>query len=228
MPFLILAVFPLRAQETKLESAEPVFNRPHPTHSQNVDEPSLISASQFLAQQKKKEQKMQRILKDLEKEPSVDRLIAEALSVADAGGARSTMWQKSVRRAPILPRLKVSVGVDLERDESLDRYQDDPDRWGADTDRDFGIQLTAQWELPDLIYNPDELKVYNTLSNRAERREAVISMIIGYYFERRRLQILAAMASEATLESKIERSIRLKELTAIIDALTGGALTRNL
>ncbi|MBN2340859.1 MAG: hypothetical protein JXX29_17555 [Deltaproteobacteria bacterium] len=161
-------------------------------------------------------------------EPSLNMLIASALRYAEAGGGRSDRWAVAVRRSPVLPTLKISVGYDLERDESLDRTQDDPDRWGADADNDFGIQATAQWELADLIYHPDELKVYQTLSHRAERREEIIALIIGYYFERQRLQLTLTLRPPATIEETVEQTFRLKELTALIDALTGGTLSRNL
>jgi hypothetical protein len=134
---------------------------------------------------------------------------------------------RSVRWSAVLPVLKVTVEQDMERDESLDRYQDEPDRWGADTDKDLGFQASAQWNLPELIFNPDEVRVYSALANRASRREAVATVLVGYYFERRRLKVLALVAPEQDTAKALERAIRVEELTALIDALTGGLLSRN-
>ena len=167
-------------------------------------------------------------LKRLEKEPTLDALIAAALKQANADVESVRSWQRRVRLSPMLPTVKVSVGYDLERDESLDRTQEDPDRWGADTDRDLAMQLTAQWEFDKLIFHPDELKIYNALADRAERREAVITMIIAYWFERRQLQLTLAVRPPKDVTEKNRITLRMKELGACIDALTGGALTRNL
>lgn len=180
------------------------------------------------AAKKEMQQRLTHALKKLEHEPSVDAVIAAALKYGQANIETGRIWQRHVKRAPLLPTLKVSLGYDLERDESLDRYQNQPDRWGADTDNDLGFQVTAQWELDKLIFNPDELKVYNARADRAQRREAIISLIVGYYFERRRLQLLEAVQPETDLEKQIARQIRLKELTVVIDALTGGVLAFNL
>jgi hypothetical protein len=139
-------------------------------------------------------------------------------------GARS--WQRRVRLSPILPSIKFSVGYDLEHDESLDRTQVDPDKWGADTDRDLELQATAEWDFSKLVYHPEELKVQTALARRADRREELLTMLIGYWFERRQIQILLAVRPPRNLETRIQQTLRLEELTACIDALTGGRLTR--
>jgi len=160
-------------------------------------------------------------------EPELPALLRAALRRADADSEGADGWMRSVRWSAVLPVLKVTVEQDMERDESLDRYQDEPDRWGADTDKDLGFQASAQWNLPELIFNPDEVRVYSALANRASRREAVATVLVGYYFERRRLKVLTLVAPEQDAAKALERIIRIEELTALIDALTGGLLSRN-
>lgn len=172
-----------------------------------------------------------RIASALEKlagEPTLRELQRAALRLADADVESAEGWMGSTNWSAVLPVVKVVAEHDLERDESLDRYQDEPDRWGADTDRDLGFQVSAQWNLPELVFNSDEVRVYSALANRASRREALLTTLVGYYFERRRLQLMELLQPATNLEQSLERRMRIEELRAYIDALTGGLLSRNL
>lgn len=167
-------------------------------------------------------------LATMEGEASLRELQQAALRRADADIGGSRHWVSATRWSAVLPVLKVTVEQDMERDESLDRYQDEPDRWGADTDRDLGFQVSAQWNLPELIFNPDEMRVYSSLANRAARREALMTVLVGYYFERRKLIVTRLVSPPSDPTAALEQDIRIAELTALIDALTGGRLSSNL
>lgn len=165
--------------------------------------------------------------------PDADRLLAGHGGVlflrrADADPERSKGWMRTTNLSQILPRFKVTVDYDLEHDESLDRDQVKPDKWGADTDRDLELQLSAQWELSRLVFNPDEVRVYGALANRAQRRESLLAALVGYYYERRKLQLTAIVDPPTELADVVELRLRVDELTAMIDALTGGLLSRTL
>lgn len=172
--------------------------------------------------------RIERALSSLAGEPSLRELERAALRLADADAEGADGWMGSANWSAVLPVVKVVAEHDLERDESLDRYQDEPDRWGADTDRDLGFQVSAQWNLPELVFNPDEVRIYGALANRATRREALLTTLVGYYFERRRLQLAELLQPAPDLARELERRMRVEELTAVIDALTGGLLARTL
>jgi len=171
---------------------------------------------------------IERALARLADEPSLRELERAALRLADADAEGANGWMGTANWSAVLPVVKLVAEHDLERDESLDRYQDEPDRWGADTDRDLGFQVSAQWNLPELVFNPDEVRIYGALANRATRREALLTTLVGYYFERRRLQLAELLQPAPDLVAALERRMRIDELTAVIDALTGGLLTRTL
>ncbi|MCK9463881.1 MAG: hypothetical protein M0R80_30050 [Proteobacteria bacterium] len=161
-------------------------------------------------------------------EPSLAALERAALRRADADAESVRRLPASVHAAAALPAIKLSVDRDVGRDESLDRYQDEPDRWGADTDRGIGLSASAEWKLNELVFDPDEVRVYDLLGDRADRREALLTMLVGAYFERRQLLLTELLLPATTAEEAIARRIRIDELTAVIDALTGGLLSRNL
>ncbi|MDJ0765154.1 MAG: hypothetical protein QNJ97_19395 [Myxococcota bacterium] len=169
---------------------------------------------------------IQKVLHRFSTEPSLSELKQAALRYQDADLDTASRWRSAPNRAAMLPTVKVVFAHDLERDESLDRYQDEPDRWGADTDRDLGVQVWAQWRLDELIFNADEVRVWHALADRASRREAVLMSLVGYYFERRKLQIKQMLEPPIDLVEQVELTLRITELTAALDALTGGYFSR--
>ena len=56
-------------------------------------------------------------------------------------------------------------------------------------------------------------------------RDDVLDEVTRLYFERRRLQINLFLDPPKELKDKIEKDLRLQELTAGVDALTGGYLS---
>ena len=162
----------------------------------------------------------------LRKEPTFDALKNAALRLAAADIARTRHLLRQASLQAILPTFKFTAGLDLERDESLNKQESVQDKWGAKTDRDLGFQITAQWKLSDLIFHADTLRVHTSLSMRASDREKLIQLLAGYVFERRKLILTTAAAQESDLRRSVEMQVRIEELTAIIDALTGGMLSR--
>ena len=161
-------------------------------------------------------------------EPKLERLKSAALKLADADVEGARGWMRATNWVAVLPVVKFTAEHDMERDESLDRYQDEPDRWGADTDRDLGLQVSAQWNLGEIVFNPDEVRVYSALANRAARREALLSVLVSYYFERRKLQLTELVSPASNPMAALDKRMRIEELTSLIDALTGGLLSRYL
>lgn len=161
-------------------------------------------------------------------EPSLAALEHAALLRADADSDSVRWLAAAVHVAAALPTIKLTADRDVSRDENLDRYQDEPDRWGADTGRGIGMGVSAEWKLQELVFDSDEVRVYDLLGDRADRREALLTLLVGTYFERRRLMLTELLVPAATTGEAIERRTRIDELTAVIDALTGGLLSRNL
>jgi hypothetical protein len=167
-------------------------------------------------------------MRSLAHEPTLQELERAALRVADADAAETRRWHRTPRLSAMLPTLKLTSDYDIGRDEALDRYQDEPDRWGADTDRAMGFQASCQWHLNELVFNADEVKVYNALADRAARREGILNLLIGYYFERRRLQLEGLLLPPGDIGEALDREMRIRQLTASIDALTGGLLSSKI
>jgi len=59
-----------------------------------------------------------------------------------------------------------------------------------------------------------------------ELREDLLNEVTRLYFERRRVQISLGLNDAVDVQGKIEAEMRISELTALIDASTGGEFSR--
>ena len=88
--------------------------------------------------------------------------------------------------------------------------------------------VRAQWDLDRLVFNPDELRVANQTVDLVRLRESVMDQVTKLYFERRRLQVENDLAPAADVAGKVRKELRLQELVADIDGLTGGFFSKKL
>ena len=93
-------------------------------------------------------------------------------------------------------------------------------------DWELGIHL--EWELSDLIFSRNELSAAREAMRMNSLREKVLMQVTHDYFERRRLQIAGKLGKSENIEAEVTRSIRVEELTANLDAMTGGRFSTRL
>jgi hypothetical protein len=156
------------------------------------------------------------------------RAAATALALAEPDRARSLVSR--ARWAALLPELRVRLDRRFTRTESLDlgRSATDPlaTPVGVDSINDLRYEWRATWDLGRIVFNPDEVGASSHALRMAEVRREIETVVIRLYFERRRLkaEALASDASEGTPSARVE--IRIQELEAELDALTGEAFSR--
>jgi hypothetical protein len=153
---------------------------------------------------------------------------ATALALAEPDRARSMLGR--ARWAALLPELRVRLDRRYSRTESLDLGQSAADPLatpvGVDSINDMRYEWRATWDLGRIVFNPDEVGASTHALRMAEVRRELETVVIRLYFERRRLkaEALATDASDGAPGVRVE--IRIQELEAELDALTGGAFSR--
>jgi len=134
------------------------------------------------------------------------------------------------RWAALLPELRVRYDRRLSRTESLDLGREATDPLatpvGVDSINEMRYECRATWDLGRIVFNPDEVGASTHALRMAEVRREIETVVIRLYFERRRLkaEALASDASEGMPAVRVD--IRIQELEAELDALTGGAFSR--
>lgn len=159
---------------------------------------------------------------------SVLRQAAAALILAEPERAQAMLTR--VRLAGWLPELRLLVERRLNRAESVDLgTAADPSSLapvGIDTANDVRYQARATWDLGRIVFNPDEIAVEGQALRAGDARREIEALIIRLYFERRRLKLESLGADDSDMPSASRRDLRIAEIEAELDALTGGAFTR--
>ena len=156
------------------------------------------------------------------------REAATAQVLAEPERARSLIVR--ARLAGWLPEVRLMVDRRFARTESVDLGTSSDATAlapvGIDSNNDVRYEARATWDLSKLVFNPDEVSAQFQALRSADTRREIESLVIRLYFERRRLKVEAAAADDTDMPSVARREIRIAEVEAELDALTGGAFSR--
>lgn len=161
-------------------------------------------------------------------EPSIAQIQQAAVRYAEVHPGKIEEWRKAAARKAFLPT--VSFDYDLSRDQTVDLDRGgtaDPDVYiVGPEEQSRGWSVGVSWDLGELIWNGDQTSIDTRSRLMVELRDDILTQVTHLYYERRRLQVEMALAPMRDLPVRLEKEIRLEELTAGIDALTGGYLSK--
>jgi len=166
------------------------------------------------------------ILKKFEDEPAISDIQEAAIKYAEVHPDKIKEWRSAAEKKALLPN--VSVG--------LDRYITDYWHWDSGTNPDTLQKgkdaviwdISMSWDLGDLIWSSDQTSIDTRSKLMVELRDDIMNEVTRTYFERRRLQIDLFASPPKDLKLSLEKELRLQELTADIDALTGNYFSGHL
>jgi photosystem II stability/assembly factor-like uncharacterized protein len=176
----------------------------------------------FLAHENMERKEVGSFIGKASPEPSVREVHKMAIDYAEVSPEKIKRWRGGARWKAIMPR--VSLGFSRSVDDNVEIYKNSTlsyvVRGPEEVDTDWGIDLT--WDLSDLIWNDSQTSIDVRSKLMVQLRDEVLEEVTRLYFERKR--ILAEL-DEAGFEGEKklrEKRLRIEELTAHIDALTGG------
>lgn len=158
-------------------------------------------------------------------EPTIQQVHRWAIDYAEVDPEKIKSWRTAARKRAILPDL--SIGLDRADGEYL--------HWDTGTNpdtlvkgRDFvNWDISLSWDLGDLVWNTDQTTIDSRSKAMVELREDVLDQVTRLYFERCRLQAeLAALVEPGS--AMLDKQLRVEELTALLDAFTGGKFSRKM
>lgn len=148
-------------------------------------------------------------------------------------------WLKASKRAFLLPSMSLTYRKELdlmERDEWADvdtetkAWQDEWER-REDTvtgENDDTYQVSLRWRLDKLVMSSEQIRVISESQDVVKLRDKVLDEVTRLYFDRRRLQVDLLLNPAGDLKKQLEDELRLQEMTANLDALTGGSFSASL
>lgn len=161
-------------------------------------------------------------------EPSIREVQEAAARNVDVNPERMRSWRSRSRLAALAPGIRAEYRYVGQFDQRLKAGGD-----AADTQQDtFGTQhrplARVDWDLNRLVFNPDELRVSSEISSLVRLRESVLNQATKIYYERRRLQVELDLTPPTDVSNRVRKELRLQELVADLDSLTGGFFSKKL
>jgi hypothetical protein len=153
----------------------------------------------------------------------------EAVARALVEPERARSYVSRAGHAAWLPELRVLMNRRLGRSESLDVPSGGSvgtGPLGLDTANDVRYEARATWDLSKLVFSTEEIAAVTAALRMADLRREVESLANRLYFERRRLKMEPVQSP--TTDPRARRELRVEELEAELDAMSGGAFTRCL
>ena len=168
-------------------------------------------------------------------EPTIIEVQQAAAAYAQIDEGTIEGWTTRANTAALLPDVRIeyrrNVDDDLQRDDDQDFEVDEAGDLAltdvardvrTDEDQENRLMIRGDFELNELIWNPDILRISKETRDLVELREDVLTTVTSLYFERRRAQVQLLLNPPTDTVERLRRELELQELTASIDALTGG------
>lgn len=186
-------------------------------------------------------QSAQEIMNKFSHEPSIEATMEAAVEYAGLSMDRLEGLYKRAGGAYALPS---NIYYDFtERDRTTDRPQhvytyggeNEPRAYSSDKytkyeeEQDYQQhKVHAQWNLSKLVYNSEQKNVVSLMASASSRRDKLLKDVTKVYFARRKLQIDATLNPPADIAAKLDSDLKIQEMTANLDAMTGGWFSEQL
>lgn len=161
-------------------------------------------------------------------EPDIEDVQKAAIKYAEVQPEKIKNWRKAAAKKAILPRITTSVGrnvTDLWHWEtgSSTKNGDDVLVKGSPA---IEWDISMSWDLSELIWNDAQASIDVRSRLMVELRNDILDEVTKLYFERQRVKLELENLPIEDRRRRLDKEIKLKELTANLDALTGGYFSK--
>jgi photosystem II stability/assembly factor-like uncharacterized protein len=158
------------------------------------------------------------LLEKFKNEPTIQEIQKVAINYAEVSPQKIKSWRRLAQIKALMPDLTLDFDKTVITSLTSTSYRAEvgPQDWA----------VNLQWNLGDLIWNSDQTSIDSRSKLMVELRDDVLNEVTRLYFERRRLQAEVMLSPPQNKNEEIEKKLRLAELTASIDALTGGYFSK--
>ncbi|MCA9576443.1 MAG: hypothetical protein R3B40_06620 [Polyangiales bacterium] len=151
-------------------------------------------------------------------EPTVAEVLQDALAYHAQGLADPTRAARRSRRSAWLPELRLRARRGRQRDANATQSGTN-----LSTDDDAIVEGALVFDLPRTVYSGEEATWSREARAQAAARTQLVRLVVGLYFERRRLQLERELGAR-----DLPTLVRLVEIEATLDGLTGGRFGERL
>lgn len=155
-------------------------------------------------------------------EPTMAQVREAAIRYADVHPEKIQRWRRQASLEALMP----SLNFGYDRNATLDAHVDEGTFPNFQTfytqDRNASLDTSISWDLGELIWNNDQTSIDVRSKLMVELRDDIVDEVTRAYFDRRRLQIETLTKPASDEPGQLDQELRLQELTARLDGLTGG------
>jgi photosystem II stability/assembly factor-like uncharacterized protein len=162
----------------------------------------------------------QELLANFSHEPTIGQVHEAAIRYAEVQPHKIQAWRMQARLRALVPKFSMSGDTNLTDFRHWDSGSN-PDAL-LKGERDIDWSATISWEPADLVWSTDQTSIDVRSKLMVELRDDIVDEVTRTYFERRRIQVALLMEPPKSPKTILEKELRIQELTALIDGLTGG------
>jgi hypothetical protein len=225
----------LRERRGRLSSVEALRILNLPSDTLNALRSSVAMDLAVTGEGGRRYTSVEEVLGQFKAEPEVSAVQAMALQYSNTHPDMVEGWLRASRSAYLLPKLNLKYQKDLDYGEDYDYPLDEvtgeygeKTLTGADAGNDDTYEIKLEWKLDKLVMSSERIRVISEAQDVVKLRDKVLDEVTRIYFDRRRLQVDLLLNPPADLKSRLDNELRLQELTANLDALTGGRFSESL
>ena len=167
------------------------------------------------------------VMAEFESEPDIRAVQTMAMRYSKTNPELMQKWLASSQRAYALPKVNLQYDKQLDEGTRYDYVVGSTGDLESQVDyvqigNDDRVIVKLEWRLDKLVMSSEQIRVINETGKANKMREKVLDEVTRLYFDRRRLQVDNLLNPPSSLPDQIEMELRLQEMTANLDALTGG------
>ena len=180
------------------------------------------------------------VLAEFDAEPTIRQVQSWSNDYADMNPGQVDKWLRASKKFAALPELTLEyelkdgwgqdffyvnadgVALTAPDEDPLPILED------ADRDQDSKYKVRAKWNLNEIVMSSERIRVINEAQDIVKLRDKILTEVTRLYFERRSLQVEMLLRPKSDTMGQVKDQLRLLEMTANIDALTGGAFSAAL
>jgi photosystem II stability/assembly factor-like uncharacterized protein len=175
---------------------------------------------------------------NLTSEPLIKDIHKAAIEYAEVEPEKIARWRRQAAKCALLP--KITIEMDHDKDKTISsniwgtygtnsspgKYFVGPNDETRYNNMNWGVSLS--WDLSDLIWNDNQTSIDVRSRLMVQLRDDILDEVTKLYFERMRTKIELDNLSIEDSKRRLEKELKLQELTASIDALTGGYFSQQI
>ncbi|NQU95534.1 MAG: hypothetical protein HQ549_04815 [Candidatus Omnitrophica bacterium] len=171
---------------------------------------------------------VEEILSKFNNEPTINETVRMAIDYAEVYPEKIKKWRTGAKFKALFP--KINFGIDQSQSDTYEIYTSSATSYWmyGPRDKTGGWDLNFSWDLSDLVWNDSQTSIDVRSKLMVQLRDDVVDEVTRFYFERRRLQIEFLMNPPKSMHAKLEKHLRIQELTAGLDGLTGGRFSGSI